>query len=49
MRKSQVSIFHIVNGIRHDYIKEPLNKTHIAVKFAIAAVLGIFSIIYKEV
>lgn len=35
--------FHIINGIRHDYTKEPLYKTHIAVKFAIAIVLGILS------
>lgn len=35
--------FHIINGIRHDYMEEPLYKTHIAVKFAIAIVLGILS------
>lgn len=35
--------FHIANGIRHDYIKEPLYKTHIAMKFAVAIVLGILS------
>ena len=33
--------FHIINGIRHDYMEEPFYKTHIAVKFTIAIVLGI--------